>query len=358
MDFHRGRNAGVRQSKRMGDKWRRIFGQWGSRCWCCFCSSVWGLCAGRLKLLNTGAVKCMADVVLYVAFPCVIVQSFMRRFEPSMLRGLLAAGAAAFAIHAVSILVAHLVFRDKDEARRRVLRFCTVFSNAGYMALPLQSALLGETGVFYGAAYVAVFNLVLWSYGLVTMSGDKKGLSGKKLLLNPGVIGLAAGLLVFLLSIPVPEVLAAPIRHLAALNTPVPMLIIGFYLAQTNLSAALRDGRSYIAIGRGCGAAAACAVRYGAVRDAGAAAHFLRDRGERAGGGGLDHVRHQIRAGRPAERQPGVAFHAVFGRHHAADCGAGPVLGIGPVIKGRGRERTARRMHRKGSRLTACDKNR
>ena len=149
----------------------------------------------------------------------------------------------------VSILIAHLVFRDKDEARRRVLRFCTVFSNAGYMALPLQSALLGETGVFYGAAYVAVFNLVLWSYGLVTMSGEKTGLSAKKLLLNPGVIGLAAGLLVFLLSIPVPEVVAAPIGHLAALNTPVPMLIIGFYLAETNLPAALRDKRSYVAIG-------------------------------------------------------------------------------------------------------------
>ena len=169
-----------------------------------------GFVCGRLKLLNAGAVKCLADVVLYVAFPCVIVQSFMRRFDPSMLRGLLAAGAAALAVHVVSILIAHLVFRDKDEARRRVLRFCTVFSNAGYMALPLQSALLGETGVFYGAAYVAVFNLVLWSYGLVTMSGEKTGLSAKKLLLNPGVIGLAAGLLVFLLSIPVPEVVAAP----------------------------------------------------------------------------------------------------------------------------------------------------
>ena len=96
---------------------------------------------------------------------------------------------------------------------------------------------------------MAVFNLVLWSYGLVTISGDKTGLSAKKLLLNPGVIGLAAGLLVFLLSIPVPEVVAAPIGHLAALNTPVPMLIIGFYLAETNLPAALRDKRSYVAIG-------------------------------------------------------------------------------------------------------------
>lgn len=127
----------------------------------------------------------------------VIVQSFMRRFDPSMLRGLLAAGAAALAVHVVSILIAHLVFRDKDEARRRVLRFCTVFSNAGYMALPLQSALLGETGVFYGAAYVAVFNLVLWSYGLVTMSGEKTGLSAKSCCSTRGSSGWRRGFLCF-----------------------------------------------------------------------------------------------------------------------------------------------------------------
>lgn len=207
-----------------------------------------GFACGKTGLLHEKAVKCLADLVLYLAFPCVIIQSFMREYDPQMLRGLLLAGLISLLVHVGSALLAWLVFRDKDESRRRVLRFATVFSNAGYMALPLQQALLGEEGVFYGAAYVAVFNLVLWSYGMVSMSGDSKALSAKKLLLNPGVIGIAAGLVVFIFSIPVPEVIAAPIGHLASLNTPVPMIIIGFYLSQTNLHAALKDGRSYVAI--------------------------------------------------------------------------------------------------------------
>ena len=207
-----------------------------------------GVICGKKGILTQSAVRGCAELVLLFATPCVILQSFERENRPEMLLGLLFSGLAALAVHALGIAAAHLSFRG-EEARERVLRFGVVFSNAGYMAIPLQKALLGEDGVFYGAAYVAVFNLVLWSYGLVTMSGEKTGLSAKKLLLNPGVIGLAAGLLVFLLSIPVPEVVAAPIGHLAALNTPVPMLIIGFYLAETNLPAALRDKRSYVAIG-------------------------------------------------------------------------------------------------------------
>lgn len=207
-----------------------------------------GFLCGKARLFSDAAVKSCADIVLYVVTPCVIIDSFIRPFDPAMLGGLLQASLVSLAVHVGSILLAHLLLRDKVEARRRVLRFGTVFSNAGYMALPLQEALLGETGVFYGAAYVAVFNVVLWSYGLIAMSGDRRALSGKKLVLNPGVIGLAVGLVLFVGSVPVPEVIAAPVRHLANLNTPLPMLIIGFYLAQTDIGRALRDKGSYAAI--------------------------------------------------------------------------------------------------------------
>ena len=79
------------------------------------------------------------------------------------------------------------------------------------MSIPRQKALLGEDGVLVGAAYLVVFNLVLWSYGLLEMSGDRRSLSVKKLVFNPGMIGLAAGLVVFLLPFPLPEVFAVPI---------------------------------------------------------------------------------------------------------------------------------------------------
>ena len=207
-----------------------------------------GVACAKRKMLQQTAVKSLADLVLVVVTPCVIVQSFQRRFDPAMLRGLGIACLTALLVHAATIVIVRLVFRDPDVAKRRVLRFGTVFSNAGYMSLPLQQALLGDTGVFYGAAYVAAFNLILWSYGVLEMSGDKTSLSPKKLLFNPGMIGIAIGLVLFLCSVQLPEIVAAPIRHLAALNTPVPMIIVGFYLSETNLWQALRDKRSYISI--------------------------------------------------------------------------------------------------------------
>lgn len=204
-----------------------------------------GVVCAKVKLLSDGAVKALANLVLYIATPCVIVKSCIREFDPAMLWGFLTVIAVAAVTHGLLIVLAKVVFRDREEDRRRVFRVATVFSNAGYMAIPLQQAILGDVGVFYCAAYVIVFNVFLWTYGLAEMSGESR-LSVKKILLNPGVIGVAVGILLFVLPIPVPGLIVDGIGHLAALNTPVPMLIVGFYLAQTDLLGALKDGRGWL----------------------------------------------------------------------------------------------------------------
>lgn len=204
-----------------------------------------GVFCAKTRLLDQAAAKAMANLVLYIATPCVIIKSCIREFDPAMLWGFLTVVAVAAVNHALLILVARWAFPKGEEARRRVLRCATVFSNAGYMAIPLQQAILGDDGVFYCAAYVIVFNVFLWTYGLMEMSGQRK-LSVKQILLNPGVIGVAVGLVLFLLPIPVPALVTDAIGHLANLNTPLPMVIIGYYLAQTNLVEALRDKAGWL----------------------------------------------------------------------------------------------------------------
>ena len=209
---------------------------------------VIGFCCQKFKILNDATVKSCANLVLYIATPCVIIKSCIREFDVTMLRGFLITAAVAAVNYATLILVAYVCFRDKDEARRRVLRFGLVFSNAGYMGIPLQQAILGDEGVFYCAAYVIMHNIYMWSYGVVCMSGDKRDLSVKKLTLNPGTISVAIGLVLFIFSIPVPTLVTDAIGHMGELNTSLPMLIVGYYIAQTDILGALKDGKSYLCI--------------------------------------------------------------------------------------------------------------
>ena len=73
------------------------------------------------------------------------------------------------------------------------------------------------------------------------MSGDKKSLNPIKIITRPAILALIIGFVVFILSIPVPKILSEPISMIAALNTPLPMIIIGYHLASSNVLKGLTD---------------------------------------------------------------------------------------------------------------------
>ena len=206
-----------------------------------------GFVCGKKGVITEHASKVMTDIVLYAVTPCVMISAFQREFSAETLGKVITAAVAALLILALSVLLARLVFRQKDISRRKVLQFAVIFSNCGFMSLPLQKELLGEDGWFFGSIFVAVFNIVVWTYGLFDMSGDKKQLSIKRLALNPGIVGAIAAILLFALRVQLPPVIAQPITHLANLNTPVPMLIIGFYLSQADFKKAFSDKGTFLA---------------------------------------------------------------------------------------------------------------
>lgn len=207
-----------------------------------------GFVLAKVKMLNDNAVKCITDFVLMLVTPCVIVKSFIREFSRDILKELLISIAAAFACHIVFILLSHLFIKSDDKRAERVLKYGAVFSNCGYMSIPLQEAMLGYDGVFFCAAYIAVFNVICWTYGVLLMSGDKKYMTPKKLILNPGIIGITIGLAVFLLSVPIPDVIYEPVSYLALLNTPLPMIIIGYHLAHSSLLNGIKNLKCILAV--------------------------------------------------------------------------------------------------------------
>ena len=199
-------------------------------------------------VLTEKGAKSMTDMVLTIVTPCVIIKSFMREYDPSLLRNLLIAFLIAALSHIGFILGGHLLLRDKDISKEKVLRYGVVFSNCGFMSLPLQQSVLGDMGVFYGSSYIAIFNLFIWSYGITLMSGDKKYMTPKKLIINPGIISLSVGLIIFLCSIPTPKIINETVYYIASLNTPLPMIIIGFHLAGSKISDGIKNIKCLFAI--------------------------------------------------------------------------------------------------------------
>ena len=211
-----------------------------------------GAAMRKAKFFKGNAIDGMVNVLILVVTPCLIVDVFQRPFDSSMLKGLGCAFALAALIHVVLIVLSKVAVRHPNENVRRPLRLAAVFSNAGFMGIPLEQAVLGDVGVFYGIVYVVVFNLFIWSWGYGTMQ-NASALSTRhqalstKMWVNPGTVGIALGSPLFFCSAKLPEVIAVPIHHMANLNTPLAMIVIGYALAGAEFGRVVRTGAVYIA---------------------------------------------------------------------------------------------------------------
>lgn len=62
--------------------------------------------------------------------------------------------------------------------------YLAAFSNAGFIGISLVQMTLGEEAVFYVSSFVALLNILQWTYGLVTITRDKSLVSMKRLRTN------------------------------------------------------------------------------------------------------------------------------------------------------------------------------
>ena len=224
-----------------------------------------GVVCYKIGFLTDETNKCISNIIMYIVTPCVIINAFARNIygKEELLRILKNIGIVAIiatVAHILMIIVATLIFRFKNEDRTRLLRFGAVFSNAGFIALPLAQALIdtptSREGTLYAAVYLGIFNIVLWTWGLYDMARGENVMNPKKILTNPGLIGVVVGLFFFTSPLYVtiggdaglrlPSIVLEALEYTSAVNLPLPMLMVGYYLGKANLKRAFSDIYSYL----------------------------------------------------------------------------------------------------------------
>lgn len=175
----------------------------------------------------------MTGFVMYVVGSSVIINAFNRPVTPVLLNNFAMTAFAAVVLMGSSILISHFLFKfDRFSKNENIstYKFASVYSNCGFMGIPLIEALLGADGTFFAIPYLAVFNILLWSHGigLYEMNGNGK-IQWNKVVKNPCIISSVLGFVLFFFGViyKMPNVVTKPVFYLASMNTPLSMIIIG-----------------------------------------------------------------------------------------------------------------------------------
>lgn len=202
-----------------------------------------GALAVKTGVLKPTDKQALSNLLVYIVVPAMIVNSYRMEFSMEILHNLLAAfGMSILAILIGTAITLALTARRKS-SRLPIFRFACIFSNAAYMGFPLISALFGSEGLLYASAYVTVFNILLWTMGYAFVSGSshpKEVLHS--LLRTPVLYAMVIGLAIYLLQVPIPNIVAQPLELLAGINTPLSMLITGMLIAAGDLRSIVCSG--------------------------------------------------------------------------------------------------------------------
>lgn len=207
-----------------------------------FALMLLGLLLSRRGMITGQGSRDLSNVLLYAVIPCVILRSYMSEFSTEKLRAMGLSALIAVIAFAASIAVAYLTCGT----RHRIENFAVAFGNAGFIGIPLVTAVFGPEAAFYVVSFSTFANLLQWTYGIVIISGKKETMNLRMVFVNPVFISMVIGIALFVLQPTLPTVVTGTIGYIADGNTVLAMIILGYYLSKVQLRGLFADARLYL----------------------------------------------------------------------------------------------------------------
>ena len=131
-----------------------------------------GIICYKTKIITKDAQKFFSTFVLKVVIPCFAFISFQVELSAELISGMLAALLLSVVSHILLILLSMIVIRKKEGTEYAIERFSLIYTNCGFMGIPLISGVFGQEGALYATIYLTVFNILVWTHGVMIMKNQ------------------------------------------------------------------------------------------------------------------------------------------------------------------------------------------
>lgn len=189
-----------------------------------------GYICGKTQVLDPAANGKISGFILKATLPATILNSAFSQntMEAGLVWHVTVTAVGVFILlPVISKLLARLLHLDVT------YQLMLNYSNLGFMGLPIVASVYGEESTFFVAIFMMIFNLHMFTIGIITLQGkpDSPGAMLKKLC-TPAIISALLAFVIVLLHIDAPAPAARLINSLGSVTTPLAMIIIGSQLAQ------------------------------------------------------------------------------------------------------------------------------
>ncbi|MGM0414750.1 MAG: AEC family transporter [Bacillota bacterium] len=182
------------------------------------------------KVITRKKQKFLFELLIDYILPFLIISAMSVEINPELIDNAKILFICWFFVYLLLMISANIFkrFIKASEQKRRTFEFLVIFSNVGYMGLPIIGSIYSETGIFYGSLGMIPFNIVIWTYGIYLLSSGKKEISDRlQNIINNGVIAIGIGFILFITGFELPGPIFEAVEMIGDMTFPLSMLIIG-----------------------------------------------------------------------------------------------------------------------------------
>ena len=194
-------------------------------------------------IMSEGTFKDLGVFLLYVITPIVVFSGYLVPLNDLNTSRLIISSVASLVLLLMISGIATIIYR-KDG----LSIFASIFTNSGFMGIPLVIALFSQEAVFILSPFLSWLFVIQWTLGIVVVTGDIKSMSFKKVILNPVILATIFGVVVYGLQIQVPTVVNEFLIRMGAMLMPVAMIVLGSTFANLSLKKMIRDSRVWVMV--------------------------------------------------------------------------------------------------------------
>lgn len=189
----------------------------------------------------------MSDMIVNIFNPLLMLASASNAVGQISMDALMLAICIAAGMFAVFIIAGSILspFFEKDRQQRKIFQLMFVFSNVGFIGIPVISSIFGSEYVVYVTEFMLVYSFVFYTYGIALMDGRFSAASLKSMI-NPGTVSglLALGIMIF--EVQLPEFLKTTVTYLGNVTSPMALVAVGFALAGSDMKKIFGQPRLYV----------------------------------------------------------------------------------------------------------------
>ena len=143
-------------------------------------------------------------------------------------------------------LILPMILRvDKD--KRRFYNLMTVYTNVGFIGIPVARAILPENAIIYVIVCNVMYSLLFYTHGITVLSNGREKMSLKKVL-SPGTIMAVLALVVCWFKITPPPLISNSISYVGNATVFLSMALLGVSIARSDVKKGFKEIRIWFYI--------------------------------------------------------------------------------------------------------------